>query len=588
MRNKGLAALLLSGTALAVASPLFKGATNVLAAGIEGASLPSGWTLKTLDDSGSTEVTTPYLTGVAYKDNIKGNSIKLSRKQSANKLYALSDSFAAEADTSYKIEFFYRNECLDDPENVLSVTVLETLTDGSVVSAVAATKNGRNSAWTSVSGYYSTSVNCESLQIRIAAEGYGDFYVNDITLKGRPAPFVPVSNYTMMDVEDKEPFYSLNVSRLTDDCYRGERALALDQSGFRSCIGFLPVGFYTMKFRYKSVAGQRISVRLDNVTMAGQRSWNGAPVTGTTEGWAEYSYRFQKSATVECDISWFGIFAYGDYTIDDLAIYDDEGFNYVTNGTFEGYDLDGINLIGNASISEDKDGVLSYSGSYNNFHLNRETGVEFDSSAMNLEEGKRYTLSYDVRNGYGDSCGIASYNGVSITSGVGGNPPVAWERKEGSFTAINGQSLTLSLGQMGVSRVCYIRNVSIKDEEGNECLLSQPKVHVTDESQIGENIFNGGSFDYTFSENPESSSTFSDDSFDEDSSSDSSSSIWNPSTSSSNPSSSGSSKEDETKDDDEGNGDNGLVIGIGATLVALATAGLAVSIVFLLKGRKHD
>lgn len=588
MRNKGLAALLLSGTALAVASPLFKGSTNVLAAGIEGTSLPSGWTLKTLDDSGLNEVTTPYLTGVAYKDSLKGNSLKLSRKQSAYKLHALSDSLAAEADTSYKIEFFYRNECLDDPENILSVTVLETLTDGSTVSAVAASKSGRNSVWTSVSGYYSTSVDCESLQIRIAAEGYGDFYVNGITLKGRPAPFVPVSNYTMMDVEDKEPFYSLNVSQLTDDCYRGERALALDNSGFRTCIGFLPVGFYTMKFRYKSVAGQRISVRLDNVTMAGVRSWNGAPVTGTTEGWAEYSYRFQKSATVACDISWFGIYAYGDYTIDDLAIYDDNGFNYVTNGTFEGYDLDGINLIGNASISEDKDGALSYSGSYNNFHLNREAAVELDSSSMNLEEGKRYTLSYDVMNGYGDSCGVASYNGVAITSGVGGTPPEAWARKEGQFTAVGGKSLSLSLGQMGVPRVCYIRNVSIKDEEGNECAVPQPKVHVTDESQVGENIFNAGSFDYTFPENPESSSSiFSDDSFDEDSSSDSSSSIWNPSTSSSSTSSS-KANEDKSEETNSNSGSDALIIGIGATLIALATGGLAVSLVFLLKGKKHD
>lgn len=586
MRNKGLAALLLSGTALAVASPLFIGATNVLAAGIEGTSLPDGWTIKTLDDSGSTEVTTSYLTGVAYKDNLKGNSLKLSRKQSAYKLYALSDSFAAETDTSYKIEFFYRNECLDDPENILSVTVLETLTDGSVISAVAASKSGRNSVWTSVSGYYSTSTDCESLQIRIAAEGYGDFYVNDMTLKGRPAPFVPVSNYTMMDLEDQEPFYSLNVSTLTDDCYRGERALALDNSGFRTCIGFLPVGFYTMKFRYKSVAGQRISVRLDNVTMAGQRSWNGAPVTGTTEGWTEYTYRFQKSATVACDISWFGLYAYGDYTIDDLAIYDDDGFNYVTNGTFEGYDLNGINLIGNASISEDKDGALSYSGSYNNFHLNREAAVELDSSAMNLEEGKRYTLSYDVRNGYGDSCGTASYNGAVITSGVGGNPSPTWVTKEGEFTAVNGKSLTLSLGQMGESRVCYMRNVSVKDNEGNECLLSQPKVHVTDESQIGENIFNAGSFDYTFPDVPLSSSTFSDDSFDEDSSSDSSSSIWDPSSSSS-PSSSKPS-EDKPGETNSSGDNNGFIVGIGATLIVLATGGLVVSLVFLLKGKKHD
>ncbi len=588
MRNKGLSVLLLSFTVLSIGLSLSSGLFSANAVAEETSSLPDGWSMETLDDSGANPVTSAYLSASAYNDSVKGNSLKLSRRISAYQLLATSDYFAASSDTYYKVEFTFRTECLNDDENVFAVTILEKLTDGSIVSSEVSRLNGRHSAWEGVSGYYSTSEDCQSLAVRVSASGFGDFFVTDMTLKGRPSPFMSLMNFAMVDVESAPPSYTrLKPSGLTDDCYAGEKALKLSDNGFFMKLGFLPIGVYDLKFRYKHSAetGSFGRIRLDNVSMDGTRLWYADYVSSndTNGEWAEYAYRFQKSASVSCDISWMEMFFYGTYIIDELGIYDSEGYNYIPDGSFEGYDLPGIALQGNVGIAKNADGSLNYAGCYETYNENGSPKIVYDAAAMSLEAGQTYTLSYECRNGYGSNFGSATYGENKLVSSVANNE--TWTSTSVDFVAVDGASLSFSLGEGWGSRLGYLKNVSVKDAAGNECLLSYPKEHVTDESEIGNNIFPYGEFDYVFPD-PEPSSSSSEDSYSGETRSEeeSSSSIWS---SSNGDSSSQSNQKDDSNKGDATDSMVNATLTISIVLAVLAAGGLAASIVLLIKGKKH-
>ncbi len=596
MKKKATNALLLSFIAVVAASLSFQFKTSpVRAQDEETTSMPKGWGVKTLDDAGENPVVSPYLSCSAYKDSAKGNSLKLSRRVSSYQLYAMSSYFQASANTSYKVEFSYRTECLDDDENVLVVTILEKLSDGSILSGEVAREKGRQSVWAEASGYYTTSENCESLMVEVSALGYGDFYVADMTLKGRPSPLTSLMNFALIEGDENASFYSeLKANALTDDCYSGERALTLSNQGLKMKLGFLPVGTYELKFKYKHAAeaGSRGSVRLDNVSMSGTRLWYGDAVSsnGTNGSWAEYTYKFQKSESVSCDIQWFQLYFYGTYTIDDLGIYDSNGYNYVPDGSFEGYDLPDITLQGNVGLAMNSDGSLNYAGCYTTFLKNAASKITFSASAFNVKDGEAYTLSYSTRNGHGSGFGGVTYGETTLVSSV--SITEDWQTQTATFTAAEGASMTFSLGDGWGERVGYLKDISIKDSEGKECLISNPKIHVTDDSQIGDNVFPYGQFDYTFP-SEDSSSSYSEDSYSQESRSETSSSPSSQSStasSESKSSSSSSSSSEDASSSSSGFSDSlsKAMLGVGIGLTALATGGLIASVIMLVKGKKHE
>ena len=328
MRSKGLPVLLLSSFVAAAGIFVSSGSAKVNAENEETNLMPKGWTYETLDDTGSSRIDTPYLSASAYKDPQKGNSLKLTRQISAYKLYATSEYFAATKGTAYKVEISARSECLDDDENILSISVLEKKTDGTVVTAEVGFISGRNSVWKSVSGYYNSSEDCESLAIRVSASGFGDYYVSGASVRGMPAPLMSLSNFAIESKEDATTdFEPLTSSYLSDDAASGEKSLHLDNKGFELKLGLLPYGTYELSLKYKCTIGTRTSVRLDNDTMEPKRAWYAEPIPGnsTNGSWATYSYKFQRTTgkgvdgnELDCAIAWMQIFFYGDYYIDDL------------------------------------------------------------------------------------------------------------------------------------------------------------------------------------------------------------------------------------------------------------------------------
>lgn len=597
MVGKRLLAPLLCLGALA-SSAAIPGVTAVLAAeGEEQSSMPQGWHEGVYNESGEA-ISSPYLYARAYKDPSKGNSVELTRRMAANKLKVYSDSFSAPAGSSIKIGFFARNVCLDDEENRLVFTVVETKKDGSLSKSEVTSFKGRQSDWKPFSGYFDTTEDCQSVSVSIEAFGWGDFYVSGVSLKASPAPYVSLKNWTYEDTKEDQvtpgsaptsPVSTLTTSVLTDDAYSGDRALRLSNTGIVTCFGPLPkAGKYELRFKFKHTADgdNRLQIRMDCVDSSSTRLWYvpNSKTKGTTDGWSDFKFSFTPvidagNPAYEYSLSrWIQIFAYGTYLIDELQIVDESGMNYLPSGSFDGYDVGGLTFTGNAGLAENPDGSFSYYGIYDDqIYHQGEASMTFPSSDLNLEDGKTYTLSYEAFGG-NSKAGVSYYDGVEL-----GAPAASqeWTSFSTSFTAKEGANLKFNFNSYAYY-ANYIRNISILDETGEECFTCAPKKRDPNATAEGQEIFPYGNFDYDFPEDPSSSSETSslEDSFSRESKDDpfSSASYWTPSSETGSSSLLPDSNKGGNRDSD-GKADVALGLSIGFVCLSALTLG---GVVFLL------
>lgn len=605
MRNKGIFFLLLSVLTFSPLSTLSSELYLTKANKEETVSaLPKGWDVEILDDAGTNPIETPYLSASAFNDPSKGNSLKLSRQISAYQLHANSEFFIAQPSQEYKIDFLYRNDCLDDDENVFAVSVIEKKIDGTTIKGEISSINGRYSSWSSFYGYYSSSNDCQSLSIQVSASGFGDFFVSNIEIKGAPSPFYTLKNFGLCKGEpydSSNTFTALKASDLVDDASSGEKALKITDKAVALRLGFLPIGQYELKFKYKHQAslGTYMNIRLDNISMDGQQKWYAIQnfQNDTNGQYLEFSYKFQRSAALanSCHITYMGIQCVGTWLLDDLGIYDEERNNYVPDGSFEGYDFSGISLEGNVGICKNSNGGLNFAASYKSYANVGNSIITISPDAINLKAGKKYIFSFETRNGSG-KFGKATYGSQTlIDSLTAQNNSSNWiKSKSDVFYLEEGASLIVSLcltEPTNYDYLGYLRNISIIDYyTKEECLNFEIKEHITDPSQLGDNIFPFGKFEYTFPEPGGDSSSSSEDIFEpdisssEDSSSSSSSSSF-PSTNSSS-SSSINGSDDLNKNKEEAEKTAKATLGVGITVVVLASGGFIVALLLLLKGIK--
>ena len=582
-----------------VSSFTFFGSEIPLLAEGETSQMPKGWNVSITDIDGN-DVSTPYLSAKAYKDTTEGNCVTLYRRISANNLTVYSNQFSAVPNSSIKVSFKARNNCLDDEENKLSLSIKEYKENGTYVSSEIGFISGRQ-GWKNVSGFYTTSETCSSLVVEISASGYGDFYASNISLFATEAPYISLGTWALIDSDGtnaaevnygkpesaKGVARALSTSSLTDDAYSGDKALKLTNQGILTTIGSLPVGDYKLNFKYKGEADLSggveagLSIRLDCYAN-GNRNWyaNAAkPAQNNTNGkWVEYSLDFQRK--IDISVSWFSIFAYGTYIFDDIQILDNEGYNYIASGNFDGYKTNGISIEGFTGIVENEDESYGYYGVYNDQFIDaRDTAVTFSGEKLNLVEGEEYTLSYKTRGG-NDKPGLAIYNNVEL-----GYSQISevWTNFEVKFVATNNADLKIKLNS-STSSGAYLKDISIKDKDGNECFLLNP-VKDDGSASEGEEIFPYGEFEYDFKEEDSSSSSSEDETFSRETKEESSSSESISSKESISSSSSSSSKQDSSSDSQtSSNGCAGSVV--GASIGIFAALGIAV--VTFARRNKHE
>ena len=465
---------------------------------------------------------------LATENGRTGNALHLKREKADGELVMYSYAFDVKADQNYVIGAFVKSLCTQTANNKVTFKVKEQGANGSVIGdehAVLNSVDGRRDDWTETTFSYKTSTSAKTLVLKICAEGVGDFYVDDITVKSSNAG-VNSETYRMIGVgndgasEDPASMPVLSGVNLSSDSSDGDgKSLKLNHNDvYKTVFGILPHGkTYNLSFKYKNTSGgtaDRMSIRLDNVTTAGKRDWYAAPVNSTagtpdTE-WKTYNYEFTAVAG-QTDISWIGIASYGGYLIDELSITgtDEDGatMQYIVNGSFSGAYLEGYTYGGNYNVAKQTDGtyVFASSAATKDDGTGARGYLRLDTSR--LEQGKTYTLGFDYRSGGSQAVTIlyGTYWQDQISLGDCGQSTIAgWTSKSFEFVAgtqvtdrgdntVRSATTIEIYGDAGICWPTYFRNFSIKDAAGNEFI--ENKTLVAPKVVLGENEFPHGTFE---------------------------------------------------------------------------------------------
>ena len=457
---------------------------------------------------------------LATENGRTGNALHLKREKADGELVMYSYAFDVKADQNYVIGAFVKSLCTQTANNKVTFKVKEQSANGSVIGdehAVLNSVDGRRDDWTETTFSYKTSTSAKTLVLKICAEGVGDFYVDDITVKSSNAG-VNSEMYQMIGVgndgktEDPASMPVLSGVNLSSDSSDGDgKSLKLNHNDvYKTVFGILPHGkTYNLSFKYKNTSGgtaDRMSIRLDNVTTAGKRDWYAAPVNSTagtpdTE-WQTYNYEFTAVAG-QTDISWIGIASYGGYLIDELSITgtDEDGatMQYIVNGSFSGAYLEGYTYGGNYNVAKQTDGTYVFASSAATKDDGTGARGYLKPDVSKLVAGTEYTLSFDYRSGgsqagsvfYGNGWGDAEENLKDICT-LTQATIASWTHKEVKFTAREGSHFEI-YGDAGICWPTYFRNFSIKDAAGNEFI--ENKTLVAPKVVLGENEFPHGTFE---------------------------------------------------------------------------------------------
>lgn len=456
----------------------------------------------------------------ATTDGRTGNALHLKRDKADGELVMYSYAFDVKPDQNYVIGAFVKSLCAQTADNKVYFKIKEQSANGGVVGdefAVLNSVDGRREDWTETTFSYKTSASAKTLILKICADGVGDFYVDDITVKSSNAG-VNSETYRMIGVgndgasEDPASMPVLSGVNLSSDSSDGDgKSLKLNHNDvYKTVFGILPHGkTYNLSFKYKNTSGgtaDRMSIRLDNVTTAGEPVWYAAPVNSTagtpdTE-WQTYNYEFTAVAG-QTDISWIGIASYGGYLIDELKITgtDEDGatMQYIVNGSFSGAYLEGYTYGGNYSVAKQEDGTYVFASSAATKDDGTGARGYLKPDVSKLVAGTEYTLSFDYRSGgsqagnvfYGNGWGDAEENLKDICT-LTQATIASWTHKEVKFTAREGSHFEI-YGDAGICWPTYFRNFSIKDAAGNEFITN--KTLVAPDVVLGENEFPYGTFE---------------------------------------------------------------------------------------------
>ena len=447
-----------------------------------------------------------------------GNALHLKRDKADGELVMYSYAFDVKPDQNYVIGAFVKSLCAQTADNKVYFKIKEQSANGGVVGdefAVLNSVDGRREDWTETTFSYKTSASAKTLILKICADGVGDFYVDDITFKASNAG-VNSDIFQMIGVgngvsEDKPDAANLSGVNISSDSSDGDgKSLKLEHKDvYKTVFGMLPHGRnYKLSFKYKNIGGgtaDGLGIRLDNVTLGGERKWYADPVSSTagtpdTE-WKTYEYEFTAVAG-QTDVCWMAISSTGGYLIDELKITGtDEGgetMQYIVNGSFSGAYLEGYTYGGNYNVAKQEDGTYVFASSAVTKDTASGQRGYLKPDVSKLVEGTEYTISFDYRSGGGGAgnvfygAGWGGEFGLTDICPLGQATTAGWTHKEAKFTARNGSWIEI-YGDAGAGWPTYFRNISIKDAAGNEFITN--KTLVAPEAVLGENEFPYGTFE---------------------------------------------------------------------------------------------
>lgn len=356
---------------------------------------------------------------LATTEGKTGNALHLKRDKADGELVMYSYAFDVKPDQNYVIGAYLKSICAQSANNKVYFKVKEQSANGTTMGdehAVLHTVTGKVENWTETTFSYKTSTSATTLILKIFADGVGDFYVDDITVKESNAGVNSVV-YRMQSIgkttdgatDDPGDNGKNNMSVLTsaniyNDSSDGDNASLLINDGeiFKTNFSALDASkTYRLSFKYKMLetgSENRLSIRMNHCDIGSTTNKFYAGFSGgSADQWTAYSLDFAPEGE-----STFGLAmqAYAKYAIDELKIVcldEDDNMQFIVNGSFSGAYLEGYKYGDNFNIAKQEDGSTVFvagNGSYDNTFGAR---GYFVIPVTGLTAGQEYTVSYDYR-----------------------------------------------------------------------------------------------------------------------------------------------------------------------------------------------
>ena len=450
---------------------------------------------------------------LATTEGKTGNALHLKRDKADGELVMYSYAFDVKPDQNYVIGAYIKSVCAQSANNKVYFKVKEQSANGTTMGdehAVLHTVTGKVENWTETTFSYKTSTSATTLILKIFADGVGDFYVDDITVKESNAGVNSVV-YRMQSIgkttdgatDDPGDNGKNNMSVLTsaniyNDSSDGDNASLLINDGeiFKTNFSALDASkTYRLSFKYKMLetgSENRLSIRMNHCDIGSTTNKFYAGFSGgSADQWTAYSLDFAPEGE-----STFGLAmqAYAKYAIDELKIVcldENDNMQFIVDGSFSGAYLEGYKYGDNFNIAKQEDGSTVFvagNGSYDNTFGAR---GYFVIPVTGLTAGQEYTVSYDYRFNGASWAGYVVYcNGQEVKSYTG--PAKAWTNDSFTFTAKDNNEIKF-YGTSSYFWTTYWKNITVKDSAGN--VYNTNRDLVAPEIVLGENVFPYGTFD---------------------------------------------------------------------------------------------
>ena len=274
-------------------------------------------------------------------------------------------------------------------------------------------------------------------------------------------------------------FAHIPSSAYVNEGYENTRSLHLDaRKSLGISLPIVPNDQYTLSFKYRAGADANANVRMDGFNVEGKQFWY-APISvkNTNGEWDTASCNFKISnGTSAVTLEYLVLNAVSAMDVDNISLKDSKGNEFIYGGNFDPLMAGGASYLGNTGVYTDDQANIVYSSMKN---LNSKHGDTVDSMitlslpALGMDVAKAdvpYTISFEYRGGNsGSAAGVTDRN-LSVLAEQSSSAD--WKKVEASFKTtmadgFNNQEIRIYGNHYNV-RNCYIRNISVKDADGNE------------------------------------------------------------------------------------------------------------------------
>lgn len=311
----------------------------------------------------------------------------------------------------------------------------------------------------------------------------GDFELKESTM---------VNTMGYVDIKDSgegrwdvSKFAAIPSSAYINDGVGGTRAIHLDsEKALGISIPLLAQKQYTLTFNYRSNVAPNLAVRTDGFLLSGNQFWT-APIalTNTNNEWASTSFTFKTfSDKSHTDTQYIVFNAHTPIDLDNVSLKDSDGNEFLYGGNFDPLMGGGLTYVNNAAAYLDEQGDVVYSSLKSLSKAYEATGDSYiyvNPYSLGLETAKlgtAYNVSFEYLGGTNGGCGAVSdrndwisgqQNSTFEWKKVTTSKPFTITEKEG----YNAQELRIygtCWWGTPITQNCYIRNISVKDADGNE------------------------------------------------------------------------------------------------------------------------